>query len=403
MLSNANLDLSSPEFKKNAHEIYKQLRQNDPLHEIAMPDGQRAWLSTRYDDAVQILKDDERFTKNLQSLSPEEYAAIMPKKEMDLISNQMLSSDPPDHTRLRSIVSKAFSPQMIENMQDEIQRITDDLIDRVQEKGSMEVIEDFAFPLPIIVISQMLGIPENDHHLFKKWSSDFINAANDRNKMKEAFPSIQAFGRYIEELITERRKYPGSDLISLLIQAHDSRDKLTAEELSSTIWLLIVAGHETTVNLIGNGLLALLENPEQFRLWRGDPAFSQSGIEELLRYYSPVEIATSRWARLDFTWHGKNIGKGDLIFVGLAAANRDPEQFENPNRLDITRKKNKHIAFGNGIHFCLGAPLARLEGKIALSTLLRRLPNLRIDTTSEELKWRSGILMRGLERFPVTF
>lgn len=264
MLSNANLDLSSPEFKKNAHEIYKQLRQNDPLHEIAMPDGQRAWLSTRYDDAVQILKDDERFTKNLQSLSPEEYAAIMPKKEMDLISNQMLSSDPPDHTRLRSIVSKAFSPQMIENMQDEIQRITDDLIDRVQEKGSMEVIEDFAFPLPIIVISQMLGIPENDHHLFKKWSSDFINAANDRNKMKEAFPSIQAFGRYIEELITERRKYPGSDLISLLIQAHDSRDKLTAEELSSTIWLLIVAGHETTVNLIGNGLLALLENPGNF-------------------------------------------------------------------------------------------------------------------------------------------
>ncbi|WP_261300723.1 cytochrome P450 family protein [Paenibacillus andongensis] len=403
MLSNANLDLSSPEFKKNAHEIYNQLRQNDPLHEIAMPDGQRAWLSTRYDDAVQILKDDERFTKNLQSLSPEEYAAIMPKKEMDLISKQMLSSDPPDHTRLRSIVSKAFSPQMIENMQEEIQRITDDLIDRVQEKGSMEVIEDFAFPLPIIVISQMLGIPENDHHLFKKWSSDFINAANDRNKMKEAFPSIQAFGRYIEELITERRKYPGSDLISMLIQAHDSRDKLTAEELSSTIWLLIVAGHETTVNLIGNGLLALLENSEQFRLWRGDPAFSQSGIEELLRYYSPVEIATSRWARHDFTWHGKNIGKGDLIFVGLAAANRDPEQFENPNRLDITRKKNKHIAFGNGIHFCLGAPLARLEGKIALSTLLRRLPNLRIDTTSEELKWRSGILMRGLERFPVTF
>ncbi|MEW9701786.1 cytochrome P450 [Paenibacillus sp. SI8] len=403
MLSNANLDLSSPEFKKNAHEIYKQLRQNDPLHEIAMPDGQRAWLSTRYDDAVQILKDDERFTKNLHSLSPEEYAAIMPKKEMDLISKQMLSSDPPDHTRLRSIVSKAFSPQMIENMQNEIQRITDDLIDRVQEKGSMEVIEDFAFPLPIIVISQMLGIPEKDHHLFKKWSGDFINAANDRNKMKEAFPSIQAFGCYIEELITERRKYPGSDLISMLIQVNDNKEKLTAAELSSTIWLLIVAGHETTVNLIGNGLLALLENPEQFRLWRDDPAYSQSGIEELLRYYSPVEIGTSRWARLDFTWHGKNIGKGDLIFVGLAAANRDPEQFENPNQLDITRKKNKHIAFGNGIHFCLGAPLARLEGKIALSTLLQRLPNLRIDTTSEELKWRSGILMRGLERFPVTF
>ncbi|UUZ92512.1 cytochrome P450 [Paenibacillus sp. P25] len=174
MLTYPNLDLSSPEFKQNAHEIYKRLRQKDPLHEIAMPDGQRAWLSTRYDDAVTILKDDERFTKNLQSLSPEDYAAIMPKKEMDLLSNQMLSSDPPDHTRLRSIVSKAFSPQMIEGMQAEIQRITENLIDRIQEKGSMEVIADFAFPLPILVISQMLGIPENDHYLFKKWSSDFI-------------------------------------------------------------------------------------------------------------------------------------------------------------------------------------------------------------------------------------
>jgi cytochrome P450 len=403
MLSYANLDLSSPEFKKNAHEIYKQLRSNDPVHEIAMPDGQRAWLFTRYDDAVQILKDDERFTKNLQSLSPEDYAAIMPEKEMNLISKQMLSSDPPDHTRLRSIVSKAFTPQMIDNLQDDIQRITDDLIDRILDKGSMETIADFAFPLPIIVISQMLGIPENDHSLFKKWSSDFIESANNRNKLKEVFPSIQAFGRYIDELIAERRKHPGTDLISMLIQAHDSGDKLTAEELSSTIWLLIVAGHETTVNLIGNGLLALLENPDQMQLWRNDPALVQTGIEELLRYYSPVEIATSRWARVDFAWHGKQVRKGDLIFVGLAAANRDPEQFENPDRLDITRKKNKHFAFGNGIHFCLGAPLARLEGRIALSTLLRRMPNLRIDTASGELQWRSGILMRGLERLPVTW
>lgn len=402
-LSYVNLDLSSPEFKKNAHEIYKQLRENDPLHEIKMPDGQRAWLTTRYDDAVQTLKDNERFTKNLRSLSPEEYAAIMPEKEMDLISRQMLSTDPPDHTRLRSIVSKAFSPQMIEEMNDEIQRITDDLIDKIQEKGSLEVIEDFAFPLPIIVISQMMGIPEDDHYLFKKWSNDFIESANNREKMKDAFPSIQAFRSYIEELIAERRKNPGSDLISMLIHAHDSGDKLTAEELSSTIWLLIVAGHETTVNLIGNGLLALLENPDQLRLWQSDQSLTPSSIEELLRYYSPVEIATARWASRDFTWQGKNVSKGDLIFVGLAAANRDPEQFEDPDRLDITRMKNKHIAFGNGIHFCLGAPLARLEGKIALSTLIRRLPNLRIDTASEEFKWRSGILMRGLERFPVTF
>ncbi|MBO7744703.1 cytochrome P450 [Paenibacillus sp. MWE-103] len=366
-----------------------------------MTDGQRAWLTTRYDDAILALKDNERITKNLQSLSPEDYASVIPEKEMALISKQMLSSDPPDHTRLRAIVSKAFTPQMIDRMESDIQRIAEDLIDRIEQTGKLEAIEDFAFPLPITVISRMLGIPDDDYVLFKRWSSDFIEAANNREKLKTAFPSLQAFRLYLEELIDARRKTPGDDLISLLIQAHDDQDRLSGDELVSTIWLLIVAGHETTVNLIGNGLLALLENPDQLRLWRQDPSLTATAVEELLRYYSPVEIATSRWASRDFEWHGKDVRKGDLILVGLGAANRDPAQFDDPGRLDLSRKKNKHIAFGNGIHFCLGAPLARIEGRIALTALLRRLPNLRISPSFTGLEWRPGILMRGLRELPI--
>ncbi|MFC4810792.1 cytochrome P450 family protein [Paenibacillus sp. GCM10023250] len=400
-IPNANLDVSSPAFKRQAHELYDRLRAQDPLHELTMPDGQRAWLTTRYDDAILALKDNERITKNLQSLSPEDYAAVIPEKEMALISKQMLSSDPPDHTRLRAIVSKAFTPQMIDRMESDILRIAEDLIDRIEQAGRLEAIEDFAFPLPITFISRMLGIPDDDYVLFKRWSSDFIEAANDREKLKAAYPSLQAFRLYLEELIEARRKTPGDDLISLLVQAHDNQDRLSEDELISTIWLLIVAGHETTVNLIGNGLLALLENPDQLRLWRQDPSLSATAVEELLRYYSPVEIATSRWASRDFEWHGKYVRKGDLILVGLGAANRDPAQFDDPGRLDLSRKKNKHIAFGNGIHFCLGAPLARIEGRIALTALLRRLPDLRLSPSFAGAEWRPGILMRGLRELPI--
>ncbi|SFJ02417.1 Cytochrome P450 [Paenibacillus sp. UNC496MF] len=400
-IPNANLDVSSPAFKRHAHELYDRLRAHDPLHELTMTDGQRAWLTTRYDDAILALKDNERITKNLQSLSPEDYASVIPEKEMALISKQMLSSDPPDHTRLRAIVSKAFTPQMIDRMESDIQRIAEDLIDRIEQAGKLEAIEDFAFPLPITVISRMLGIPDDDYILFKRWSSDFIEAANNREKLKTAFPSLQAFRLYLEELIDARRKTPGDDLISLLIQAHDDQDRLSGDELVSTIWLLIVAGHETTVNLIGNGLLALLENPDQLRLWRQDPSLTATAVEELLRYYSPVEIATSRWASRDFEWHGKDVRKGDLILVGLGAANRDPAQFDDPGRLDLSRKKNKHIAFGNGIHFCLGAPLARIEGRIALTALLRRLPDLKLSPSFTGPEWRPGILMRGLRELPI--
>ncbi|WP_274651030.1 cytochrome P450 family protein [Paenibacillus humicola] len=397
------LDLSSPDFKRNAYAIYNRLRREDPVFETILPDGRKAWMCTRYDDVLAALKDNERFTKNLQSLSPEEYDSVLPRKEMELLSNHMLSADPPDHTRLRAIVSRAFTPQLVDHMEPDIRRIADGLIDRIAEKGSMEAIADFAFPLPILVIGQMLGIPEEDHMLLKKWSSDFIAAANDRNKMKEAAPSFQAFGQYIQAMIAERRKSPRSDLTSLLIDAHDSGDRLSAAELSSTIWLLILAGHETTVNLIGNGIFALLENPDQMRLWQNDPSLTITAVEELLRYYSPVEIATARWAGRDFDWYGKNVNRGDVIFVNLASANRDPEHFGHPDRLDLSRKKNKHVAFGSGIHFCLGAPLARLEAQIALSALLQRLPNIRLEGTFDEIRWRPGILMRGLERLPVAF
>ncbi len=395
-LLNENLDLSSPSFKKNAHEIYKHLRRHDPMHKITMQNGQIGWLITRYDDVAQALKDDLRITKDRRDQS------TIPPTVKHLFDH-LLATDPPDHTRLRSIVSKAFSPKIIESLHSQIQQITEELIDRIESKGAMDVIDDFAFPLPIAVLSRMLGIPEEEHYLIREWSNAIIAAASDNQKIKEALPSIEAFAEYIETLIIQRREKPADDLISHFVYAHDNGEYLTAQEVSSMIFLLIIAGHETTVNLIGNGLLALLENPDQLELFKKNPHVAPSPIEELLRYYSPVEIGTVRWAKHDFTWYEKTIHQDDLIFVSISSANRDPEQFEQPDRLDLTRTKNKHVAFGNGIHYCLGAPLARLEGKIALTALLRRLPNLSSAIDFEELTWRPGILMRGLVRFPVSF
>jgi cytochrome P450 len=398
----ANLDLSSLEFKQNAYEIYNELRKHDPIHEHIMPNGQRTWLITRYSDAVEALKDNDGITKRVYSLYPERFASLLPEKELNLVGGHMLYSDPPDHTRLRSIAQKAFTPKVIKGMTDEIQRITNDLLDIIQEKDSMDVIEDYAFPIPVTVISNMLGIPEEDHILIKKWSDDYMTASNNYANLKVIYPSLHAFRVYLEDLIADRKKNPKSDLTSLLVQASDNGDKFTIDELVATIFVTIVGGHETTGSLISNGLFALLENPDQMQLWKNDPSVAPTGIEEFLRYYSPLEFATTRLAARDFTWHNKNITKGDYIFVGLAAANRDPEQFENPDCLDITRKKNKHIAFSNGVHFCMGSQLARLEGIIAFNTLLQRFPNLHINGSLGELKWKKGtVVARGLEQFSV--
>ncbi|MPQ25482.1 cytochrome P450 family protein [Bacillus paralicheniformis] len=397
------LDLFTSEFKEKAYPFYAKLREHDPVYRFTLLNGQIAWLITRYEDAQAVLKDD-RFIKNPHTmLSQKQINKMFPTLERDLLINHMLSSDSSDHARLRNLVHKAFTPKMIEGLRDRIQEITDTLLDEVQNKGKMNLVDEFAFPLPIIVICEMLGIPPEDRDQFREWSDTIVEASNRPEKIQEARPTFQSFIKYMGHLIEDRRKNSTEDLVSALIHAETEGEKLTEKELYSMLLLLIVAGHETTVNLIGNGVLALLQHPKQLENLKNNPELISSAIEEILRFYGPVELATNRWAGEDVLIHEKLIRKGDMVVVALASANRDESKFENPDVFDITRKNNRHLGFGMGIHYCLGAPLARLEGQIALLTLLRRMPDLRLNTDAKTLKWRPTYLMRGLIELPVMF
>jgi cytochrome P450 len=315
----------------------------------------------------------------------------------------MLATDAPDHSRLRRLVSKTFTPRMIEGLRNRIQQITDDLLDQVQGRGEMNLINDFAFLLPVTVICEMLGIPAEDRQQFRKWSNAILDQPGPFDTNRQAPPEVEEFTTYLRNLIATKSKHPDDRLVSQLVLVEEGGDKLSEDELISMMFLLIVAGHETTVNLIASGTLALLQHPEQMRLLQNDPSLIVPAIEELLRYTSPIIIGTARWAGNDIEWQGTLIPKGDMVLVSLMGANTDPGHFAAPADLDITREENEHLAFGKGVHFCLGAPLARLEGQIAISTLLRRLPNLHLQGDVQELKWRPGMGLRGLQVLPVTF
>jgi cytochrome P450 len=396
------VNIASPQFKANPYPFYSRLRAEVPVYRMTLPET--AWLITRYDDVATVLKD-ERFVKDtLNALTPEQ-AANQPwfRKLFKSLKRNMLNLDPPDHTRLRALVGKAFTPRLIEQMRDRVQRLTDALLDNVQNQGSMDLIRDYALPLPTTIIAEMLGVPVEDRHKFHRWSNAIVSAASSTLGMSLAIPNAWALMRYIRKIIKKRRANPQDDLVSALAQAEESGDTLSEDELLAMVFLLLVAGHETTVNLIGNGTLALLEHSDQMERLRNDPALIKSAVEELLRYTSPVELATERYARQDVTIAGVTIKSGEMVFAVIASANRDERQFTNPDSLDIGREPNKHLAFGLGNHFCLGAPLARLEGQIAISTLLRRIPDLRLTVAASALRWRPGLLLRGLESLPVAF
>jgi cytochrome P450 PksS len=287
---------------------------------------------------------------------------------------------------------------MIEQLRPRIQQIASELVDAVEERGSMDLITDFAYPLPITVISEMLGIPATDRQKFRTWTQAIIDIQEE-----ERVASTEAFFSYIRALLNEKRVHPGDDLITRLVQVEENGDQLNEIELVSMIFLLIVAGHETTVNLLGNGTLALLQHPDQLQLLQRDPSLIATAVEELLRYTGPVSLSDERWANEDIELRGKLIRKGQMVVASLISANADPHQFHNGDALDITRRENQHLAFGKGIHFCLGAPLARLEGQIAFATLLQRLPNLRLASEAEHLAWTRNPMLRGLKSLPVTF
>jgi cytochrome P450 len=392
--------------KHNPHPFYARLREQEPLAQFAWR-GMNMWMATTYDDTIAILKD-PRFVLDRPKVEPVEGEPSArgenPIRYMPLAgSRHLLNTDPPDHTRLRALVSKAFTPRMIEQLRPRIQQITDELLDAVQDRGQMDLIADFAFPLPIIVISEMLGIPSTDRQQFRAWTQAIIQGMEPGYETA-AIAAEEAFSNYIKALISDKKEHPDNGLTSGLAQAKEQGDSLSENELISMIFFLITAGHETTVNLIGNGMLALLEHPEQMSLLRTDPTdLLPSAIEELLRYTAPVSLSSPRWASEDIPMHDKVIRKGEMVRCALLAANTDPQHFSDPELLNILRQEKQHLAFSKGIHFCLGAPLARLEGQIAIGTLLRRLPHLHLAHDPEQLAWKEAGLLRNLAALPVTF
>jgi pimeloyl-[acyl-carrier protein] synthase len=397
-LSEALFNPFLPEFHADPYPFYHRLRATDPVHQTPMG----FWVLTRYDDVVMVLRD-PRFGRD--AFEPMLAAIYGDAKEPGRLPRSMLFRDPPDHTRLRALVSKAFTPRVIESMRSHIQDIVDRLLDRVRDANGMDVIADLAYPLPVTVICEMLGVPPGDQDTIRQWSSDVarsldaIGVPSDAEIVARGRAARRELGDYFRRLLPERRRHPRDDLLSLLIAAEEAGDKLSEGELLATCVLLFIAGHETTVNLIGNGLLALLRHPDQLTRLRDDPALIHSAVEELLRYDSPVQ-RTARITNTDVEVDGRTIAKGSMVVAAIGAANRDPAHFPEPDRLDIARRDNRHVAFGFGIHFCLGAPLARVEGQIALGTLLRRMPRMTVAGTPA---WRESSTLRGLTALPVTF
>ena len=405
MMNALQVDVTGAQFKANPFPFYAQLRAEAPVFPVVirMPVKRRAWLVTRYDDVLDVLKD-ARFVKNPRNaLSPEQLKkTLWVPSIFRALERNMLDLDSPDHTRLRALVHRAFTPRLVEQMRDQIQTLTGELLDSVEPEGRMDLIADFALPLPLTMIGRILGVPPEDNQRFHRWTKTFLAASTNMNFFV-LIPTIMRFMHYLKKLIRERRIHPQDDLITALIRARDGSDQLSEDEVLAMIFLLLVAGHETTVNLIGSGTLALLEHPGQLERLRNQPDIIKPAIEELLRFVCPVEMATERYTREDVTIAGTTIPRGELVLAVIGSANRDAKHFADPDCLDLTRESNRHLAFGHGAHFCLGASLARLEGQIALGTLVQRMPDLRLNTMPDQIRWRGGFVVRGLEALPVSF
>jgi cytochrome P450 len=392
--------LASPDFwdemRADPYPFYHRLRSFDPVH---WHEPYQAWLVSRYDDVSAVLRDPQMSSERgarLQARSGREDLAPF----FTMRSSAMLNADPPRHNRLRGLVSKAFTPRAVEAMRPAIQEMVDGFLDTAQAQSSFDVMRDLAYPLPVTVIAQMLGVPCEDRARFKGWSDDVAMLAGNEflelgaDVFERAYRSYMELADYFRGRVENIRAHPGANLLSAMAAAEELGDKLNATELYANAILLLNAGHETTTNLIGNGTLALLQSPDQLQKLREDESLIENAVEELLRYDSPVQL-TSRIAREDLELGGRSIKQGQLLLLLLGAANRDPAQFPDPDRLDITRPDIRHASFGFGPHYCLGAPLARLEGQIALLALIRRFPNLRLEGGPP--RYRQNFNLRGLE------
>ena len=391
----------SPEVIRDPYPHYHRLRTTDPVHRSPLG----FLVVSRHADVGFVLRD-KRFGKDFVGRMTRRFGKeVMEEPVYRSMRHWMLQQDPPDHTRLRGLVVQAFTARRAEDMRPRIQQIVDVALDRVAPRGRMDLIADFAFRLPVTVICEMLGIPEGDHPLFfagARTGGRLLDPVPlSRAEIDEANAGNLASAEYFHWLFDLRRREPGDDLTSQLVQAEEEGSKLSNEELTANIILLFGAGHETTVNLIGNGLLALHRNPDQLRRLQDEPCLITNAIEELLRYDSSVQL-TGRTALKDVEVGGVAVARGESVLCLLGAANRDPAAYPDPDRLDIARPNVRPLSFGGGIHFCLGAQLARIEGEVAIATLLRRFPSLRLDDPAHA-EWRQTFVLRGLSKLPASW
>lgn len=392
--------LLDPEVLANPYPLYHRLRSEAPVH---WDHFLHAWVVTRYADVVAVF---QHFSAN-RTPTPEQLeglglSTLAPLAQM--MVRQMLFLDPPDHARVRGLASKAFTPRRVEALRAHIQHITDSLLDAVRDQGQMDVIADLSYPLPAIVTAEMLGIPTSDWRLLTKWSGDFAqvlgNFQHNPDHAPKVLRSLEEMRAYFHAALREQRKRPRDGLLTALLNAEQDGDRLTDEEIVANTIITMVGGQETTTNLIGNGILTLLRHPDQLEKLRADLSLIPSAVEELLRYESPSQH-TARLAPDDVMLGGKKVLKRQAVIAVMGAANRDPERFPDPDRLDICRQDNRHVAFAWASHFCFGAPLARIEGQTAFATMLRRMPNLRLKPGP--IVWRDNLGLRGLKALPVLF
>jgi len=379
------------EYFSDPYSAHARLRARHPVAPVIMPGGMPAWLVTGYPQARAALAD-PRLLKLPKGWRPE------PDSLLAALELHMLSSDPPDHERLRKLVNKAFTPRRVEQLRPRIAAITEELLDDMSAQRDVDLLASFAFPLPITVICELLGVPVADRDQFRAWSATIVSSTVS----PEVFQAdATAMIGYFRALLAARRREPADDMLSALITARDNTDRLSENELLSMAFLLMVAGHETTVNLIASGMLALLLHPGELTRLRADRSLLGAAVEELLRYVNPVNNATLRFAGEPVELGGMPIGPGEVVLVSLAGADRDPARYPHPDRLDLGRESGGHVAFGHGIHYCLGAPLARLEAEIAFGGLLGRYPDMMLAVSPDELRWRPSTLIHGLESLPV--
>ncbi len=395
--------LFSPEMREDPFPLYDKLRATDPVY---WSEKHQAWILTSF-DAVVVGLNDLRLSSDRAQLFEQMAGAPELKPLFSFLSKRMILADPPTHTRLRGLVSKSFTPHVVEAMRPHIQQLVDGLLDGIQSKGKMDFVADFAFPLPATVIAETLGLPPEDRDKIKKWSDEFVaffstHPANVTvEQYRRSLVSMNEMVDYFRSRLPGIRAGTRACVMKLMEEAeHQEGDKLTEEELFANANLMLIAGHETTTGVLTNGLLSLLKSPDQMRKLLDDPGLLPNAIEEFLRHDGPVQF-TNRVAREDVTIGGKTIRKGQLVFLFIAAANRDPAHFPNPSQLDITRKDHKHVSMGQGHHFCLGAPLARLETQIAFSTVLRRLPNMRLE--SGKVVYRENFNLHCPVSLPIAF